>query len=299
MDMETLILRLSTFTLEYARSIGMVGGYVDYANNKININANDFSWCNKNNLTHEFIHFLSTGNFSAGYALEEAIAENVTCDLCQSISGNYFQTCAYSDILCEIIGPEPLAAFHFSGDVSYVINALKKIIPDEDLAFQLLSSLDDFHIQENFMIFYGANPNYPGADFTPEEREEIINNAEEFIYQTIAKYFLAAKGYPMEEDIIIRSYTKSFDNNDGDVYVSVDGTDESLIPENKLWINKNYFFADETVDLSLSIGSYNNGDYSEYKYAINDENRRLYPSLINPNALVWQSTIVNYEKITK
>lgn len=150
-------------------------------------------------LYHEIGHEFQKTGINLGHALLEAVNEQISMEYTNSIPESYYNERMYFYALCELVNLDCFKELKFKCNIKPLINELKKIIDDEELAYELLGNID---CQRNLLYeVYECK--------TIDEEEEIrkqINDVKEKIYYTISEYFSAKYSYPIEEDEIMMSF---------------------------------------------------------------------------------------------
>ena len=231
----------------------------------------------------------------------------------------YTEQVNYQKMMFEILGAEPFTQFHGDGNIFHVIDALKDIIPNEQMAIDLVYSLDltiseiklkSQSLSEDPLISSAAQKKL--FDLRNE-----IKRGRENVYSILSQYFMQAKGYPMEDDFIMMSYyyaaNPSLANEKG-VNVSTDLIDSSdgwplhetySILYSDLDLKKGYLMPayirqNKDVNLNVNIGipyaksvcsTNENGEvisqyitdynYTSVVFTIDDTNRRINNGTIN------------------
>lgn len=150
-------------------------------------------------LYHEIGHEFQKTGINLGHALLEAVNEQISAEYTNSIPEGYIYERMYFYALCELVSLDCFKELKFKCNIEPLINELKKIIDDEELAYELLGNID---CQRNLLYeLYKCK--------TIDEDEEIrkqISDVREKIYYTISEYFYAKYSYPIEEDEIMMSF---------------------------------------------------------------------------------------------
>lgn len=218
-DMVDLENKLRGFSIDYVgKQNPRLLGLWERKDLKMTIyNSTSFSDANKETMCHEYNHVCSKVYMPLGSGLNEAISEVISNERNANTGNGYRRLCAYTKILCEIIGPEPLSAFYYSGNIYNVIDALNEIMPDEDMAIRLISEMDNALVNENE---YGKlreedilSEESVYSKLRKEDIKENVSNSDKAIYDLLSNYFYMKNGYLMENDALVMLYLRSFSNN--------------------------------------------------------------------------------------
>jgi len=193
--------------------------YVNSERKEIRVfNSSSFEDVDKHVFGHEVGHAVTLGRIkrSLGHSIHEACTEVIQCEkdnYSYDTFMPYLESCCYLKILCEIIGSEPVLAYHFTGNIFYIIDALKKLIPDEEKAYTLISMLDNVLVYSSKYSEYDSILN---STTFPLKKARVERKVNEFgenikentvnIYNEFNEYFKAQYGYDMSEDVIISAY---------------------------------------------------------------------------------------------
>ena len=242
-DMNVLVPKLKNFSIDYtSETNNSAAATCNISDTLITVyGATDFYNTLPGVLLHEYGHVVSPQYTFLGTGLDEAVTETIKNEICYDNFGNY-QTyhfeCCYLKILCETIGAEVFKEYHLTGNIFCVIEELKKIIPDEELAIKLISDIDSITI-------YNKKLN---KDLIFLERKEIEQNIEyckSEVENSLNRYFCAAKGYDMREDAIVRLYMREYgveDSNSNEVIALLPNVSTNTsVPLPVLHVNKGYF----------------------------------------------------------
>lgn len=276
---------------------------------------------------HELGHSIGLygcDGMSYGISIEEGYTQilNKEYDY-KGMKNNYYvgytEQVNYQKMMFEILGAEPFTQFHGDGNIFHVIDALKDIIPNEQMAIDLVYSLDltiseiklkSQSLSEDPLISSAAQKKL--FDLRNE-----IKRGRENVYSILSQYFMQAKGYPMEDDFIMMSYyyaaNPSLANEKG-INVSTDLIDSSdgwplhetySILYSDLDLKKGYLMPayirqNKDVNLNVNIGipyaksvcsTNENGEvisqyitdynYTSVVFTIDDTNRRINNGTIN------------------
>jgi len=149
-DYYTVIDNLNNLHIEYIKEESKnPGQYEDFtytqdAKGRIRVyKSTNFSDAPKYALSHGFLHAFTKMSNTDNYFYE---------GLHVLINNEYFGNSFYDNgykvlknyvyIICELINPEVLRQYHAHNDIKYLIDALTKIIPDENMAITLLTDID-------------------------------------------------------------------------------------------------------------------------------------------------------------
>ena len=276
---------------------------------------------------HELGHSIGLygcDGMSYGISIEEGYTQilNKEYDY-KGMKNNYYvgytEQVNYQKMMFEILGAEPFTQFHGDGNIFHVIDALKDIIPNEQMAIDLVYSLDltiseiklkSQSLSEDPLISSAAQKKL--FDLRNE-----IKTCRENIYSSLSQYFLQAKGYPMEDDFIMMSYYYDANPNlandksveiDADLINASDGWplhETYSILYSDLDLKKGYLMPayirqNKDVNLNVNIGipyaksvcsTNENGEvisqyitdynYTSVVFTIDDTNRRINNGTIN------------------
>jgi hypothetical protein len=245
--------------------------------------------CSLSSFSHEAEHLITEPHESLGNGNYEASTENINFEQEYSESFSYTEECLIQRILLQIIPPEMVAADHFSGDPSYIIDELDKIIPSKELASQLLHAIDSVNSNRWTMIQNQNNENSDSKQLYDEASKMLIYN-KELVKTILNKYFTAVKGYPMEEDFICLMYLKQLDMSFDDIYISFSSEDPNNSKLGNQPIKKGYFvdsyiekYENASLDLNVLFPYTPEGYQGEnpvkiptiIRVSIDDSNRKL------------------------
>lgn len=149
-DYNQTLLKLKTLKINYSKepdeTISGVYTYQgDLANTIIFYKAKNFQDVNPSIATHEFIHlFTDFTNNQFNYLYEglTALANNEYFSLNSNYDNTYYNLTKYIYLLAEIIDPDVLREYLAKNDLKIIVDALTKIIPNENTAYSLLKDID-------------------------------------------------------------------------------------------------------------------------------------------------------------
>ncbi len=199
-----------------------IGAYYSRDDNQIvAYNSTSIDDCDLSYLSHEANHCTSEPHGSLGNSMYEATTEGISFEQEYSPYFAYYQECLYERILMQIIGSEVFAADHYSGDESYITKALQRVIPDEEMAIQLLHEMDSIN-SNNFQLYNKVDFNDPASQPIIDELQTNIAESSKIVLKLLDEYFTAAKGYHMGYDAIVLSYVKALGKSNEPIYVFSD-----------------------------------------------------------------------------
>jgi len=196
--------------------------------------------CDLSDFSHEAEHLITEPHESLGSALYEATTENISFEQEYSQNFSYYYECLFERILLQIIPPEMVAADHFSGDLSYITDELIKIIPSEELAYQLLHAIDSVN-NNNWTIIRNRDLNTEESKQLYEEATKMLKYNMELTRVLLNKYFTVVKGYPIEQDFICLNYLKQLGMVDDKIFISIPSENIDNTEFNNQSIKKGYF----------------------------------------------------------
>jgi hypothetical protein len=308
-EMNEELQRLETLIIKYNQDAGqgVAGGYAPWDISitlpRI-ISFNDMSFEQKEILVHEFFHCLSHPDYGIAGGLFEAVTGVLTSEFLGTRCGDYYEV-SQLKILSEIIGPKPILAAYFSGDINYIIKPLKKLIPNEDLAYQLINGINDVYSFSTSLVCGWAE--------LPEDEVRANIAASRITTNNIMdQYFTAAKGYSMYSDLLCLLYLKAGGDEVGDICLQVDPNVMSCAKATDLMPKKGYFigaYVKKHPKASLEVYCYtdyiselfDDGTVLQIPQTVNipidDNNRKLPPPTFGYNIIAVPSESIADTKI--
>lgn len=301
-DITDLEEKLRNFSIDYIEEnhSTLLGTWKKEDLKMVIYNATSFSNADKEIMCHEYNHVCSKVYMPFGDGLNEAISEVISNERMGNkrdiARKSYPGLCAYLKILCEIIGPQPFMAYYYSGNIYNIIDALKEVIPDEDMAIKLIGEIDNVHINETeYGKLYTEDMENGESTYSSLKKEDIKNNvinSDKEIYDLLYKYFYMKHEYLMENDALAMIYLSSFNNNlsipkiyieNKTGYISENGEIGFYNYVDMTSLNKKYFIdEDEEAIINAStltfmdifeseFSSDSVNHYDVYKYTIDDK----------------------------
>ncbi len=232
---KTLLERLSTLKVtelyglrkENNVPINLSGSY-SYHDNEIKLYEKEYSL---RVFGHESFHVFGAGELSLGHSLYEGTNELFRSEYSYEVTKErtYLNEKIYSKLLMEIIGSEPFKYLEFRHDISYILNELISIIPDENLAHETIKLVDE--LNENYNLI-GINEKVSIA------KNNIININNK-LYENISLYYMAKYNRIIDTDNLCMSYFHIINNNFENRKIIYDGTEREIERTDKAYFSRN------------------------------------------------------------
>lgn len=167
-------------------------------------NASSFEECNKETYRHEFYHSFTANFKSIGKGLREGTNELFCQEYGVGEKTSYSVEVTLVKALAEIIGNESFRYFQFSGDINYIVDALKNILNDEDFAYKLIGFIDTLNNEEYKYSLLVNNEDYNSPEL--EECNNNYNNALKNITIMFERYYNEKYNRDIHGDLVMSYY---------------------------------------------------------------------------------------------
>lgn len=261
---------LATKRIDYINNRNYMASAKNFADNHIEIyNATSISEVDSSIITHELLHdferqnkpywddnifFAETADvlFNNDYFNEN---DGTLYDQSYNININHMYA------LIEIIGPTPIKNYFFSGDITYIKNALLEIIPDEEKATVLIELLNQLTKTTSTMY----------QNFSVETLLRSIN-------YLLGNYYEVKYNRPITSDILMLTLIGNIDNKDlcslyG--YTPVDINPVYYQLNNIKYYFNSYNHSENSFSFSIVTSVGLTGKMNYTSISISDENRYL------------------------
>lgn len=250
-DMDDLLYKLKGTRVKYdIRSNKEYSGYYKpYLNYSEIFECSGFEDAPKDVLRHEVRHNISKASSQFATGIFEATTEAISYEYEDTNNGyGYAENVYYQKIMYEILGAEPFIAYEESGDLTYVIKALYAVIPDEQMAVDLISYLDTIisYNREKTKL-YDSNTGTYSSESKVKELDGNLSDCHYNIERLLNNYFYVVKGYDLYSDVLCLALLNQvylyYGNSPYELSVSIDGGVTS-IPISEFDCTKGFFLDD-------------------------------------------------------